>query len=50
MAVESFSFLFVSCDLVTFFGNARIAVTAGLFVVDHDISTDIFLRGVSGAL
>jgi hypothetical protein len=38
MAVESFSFLFVSCDLVTFFGSARIAVIAGLFpfVVDAE--------------
>jgi hypothetical protein len=34
--VESFSFLFVSCDLVTFFGNARIAFIAGLFVVDAE--------------
>ena len=35
-AVESFSFLFVSCDLVKFFGNARIAFIAGLFVVDAE--------------
>jgi hypothetical protein len=36
MAVESFSFLFVSWDLVKFFGNARIAFIAGLFVVDAE--------------
>ena len=36
MAVESFSFLFVSCDLVKFFGNARTAFIAGLFVVDAE--------------
>ena len=36
MAVESFSFLSVSIDLVFEIGNARIAVIAGLFVVFAD--------------
>ena len=33
MAVESFSFLFVSCGQVFLIGNARIAFIAGLFAV-----------------
>jgi hypothetical protein len=33
MAVESFSFLSVSCALVKAIGNARLAFIAGLFAV-----------------
>ena len=36
MAVENFSFLSDSCDLVFLIGNARVAFIAGLFAVIAD--------------